>query len=239
VAEGTFAFASGVNSQATGYSSIAMGFSAVASGSNAIALGQAQATGDKSLAVGMNSVASGIYSTAIGGSCQATEQFAVALGAATIASGQAAMAMGNTFENNVDYSLGIGDSSLDILLAANDNSYINNDKNFGIGTNDPQYKLDVHGDINTTGDILKSGVAYNHPDYVFEPGYQLLSLAGLRTFIDENKHLPGVPSAKEVQDKGVKMFEQGRLTLEKLEEAYLYIFQLEKRIAELEKKLAE
>ena len=106
--------------------------------------------------------------------------------------------------------------------------------NVGIGTTDPDYMLDVAGDINTTGDVRKNGTAYNNPDYVFEPAYELISLKELKEFIAEKRHLPNMPSTEEVRKEGVKMFEQNRLMLEKLEEAYLYIFELEERIAKLE-----
>ena len=123
--------------------------------------------------------------------------------------------------------------------AASDDLFISLNGNVGIGTLNPGYKLDVNGDINTSGDVLKSGVAYNNPDYVFEPEYQFLSLTELREFIADNKHLPGMPSTKEVQKEGVKIFEQNRLMLEKLEEAYLYIFQQSEDISRLRKEIAD
>jgi hypothetical protein len=35
--------------------------------------------------------------------------------------------------------------------------------------------------------------------YVFNDGYHLRSLSQVESFINENKHLPEVPSAKEVE----------------------------------------
>jgi len=104
----------------------------------------------------------------------------------------------------------------------------------GIGTTSPNYKLDVSGDINTTGDVRKNGSAYINPDYVFEPGYALMPMSELRSYVLENKHLPKMPSTKEIKQDGVKLFEQNRLLLEKIEEAYLHIFKLEERISKLE-----
>ena len=46
-----------------------------------------------------------------------------------------------------------------------------------------------------------------------------------------------MPSTEEVQKDGVKIFEQNRLMLEKLEEAYLYIIQQDEEISRLEKEL--
>lgn len=58
-------------------------------------------------------------------------------------------------------------------------------------------------------------------------------------YIKENKHLPGVVSAKEVKEKGG--FELGAvqmMTLEKLEELYLHVIQLSERIKALEQENA-
>jgi len=111
-----------------------------------------------------------------------------------------------------------------------------NNGNVGIGTPSPNFKLDVDGDINTSGDLRKDGGAtvYAYPDYVFAPGYATLPLPELKKFIAHKKHLPNLPSTEEVKKEGVKIFEQNRLILEKLEEAYLYIIQLEERITKLE-----
>jgi hypothetical protein len=109
--------------------------------------------------------------------------------------------------------------------------------NVGIGTTSPAYKLDVDGDINTTGEIRQGGFAYNFPDYVFEPDYELMPLTQLGDFVATEKHLPGMPSAEEVKRDGVKLFEQNRLLVEKLEEAYLYILELQERISRLEDRV--
>ncbi|MDO8603417.1 MAG: hypothetical protein Q7O04_06175, partial [Candidatus Omnitrophota bacterium] len=53
----------------------------------------------------------------------------------------------------------------------------------GIGTTIPNYPLDVAGDINTTGDVRKNGTAYTNPDYVFEPGYSLMSIADVKNYV--------------------------------------------------------
>lgn len=109
----------------------------------------------------------------------------------------------------------------------------------GIGQwNIGPYKLYVNGNMFVNGDIL-TDLPATYPDYVFETGYKMLPLGQLKGFIDKNKHLPNMPSSQEVKEKGVKIFAQNRLMLEKLEEAYLYITQLEERIAKLEKEIAK
>lgn len=78
----------------------------------------------------------------------------------------------------------------------------------------------------------------NIPDYVFEKNYQLMSLSDLKLYISTNKHLPNIPSAKEIEAKEgeVDLGELNRLLLEKVEESMLYILQLEERIKALEEK---
>jgi len=119
----------------------------------------------------------------------------------------------------------------------NDDLFISTSGDVGIGTTSPGYKLDVNGDINTSGDVRRGGTAYNNPDYVFKPDYQMLSLKDLKKFLNEKQHLPGMPSSDQVKKEGVKIFEQNRLVLEKLEEAYLYILQQEESIERLEERL--
>jgi hypothetical protein len=109
----------------------------------------------------------------------------------------------------------------------------------GINTTSPDYSLDVVGTINVDGSysIKKGGVDYNHPDYVFEPDYKLMPLEELKEFVFEKKCLPNVISAEDVKkNEGFKMDELLIQMLEKIEEQTLYIFQLEQRIAELEKQ---
>ncbi len=51
-----------------------------------------------------------------------------------------------------------------------------------------------------------------------------------------HKHLPGVPSEKEVIEQGFNVGEMNKILLEKIEELYLYIEKLEQRVQELEEK---
>ncbi len=81
---------------------------------------------------------------------------------------------------------------------------------------------------------LKSGS--NWADYVFEKNYQLTSLKEVETFINKNKHLPGVQSADEiVKDGGIDVNKMFAKQMEKIEELTLYIIQQNKKIEALEK----
>jgi len=116
-------------------------------------------------------------------------------------------------------------------LHVNGNSYITG--NVGIGSApSATYKLGVNGTIGCKEIVVtNSGWA----DYVFESDYALRSLGELESFILENKRLPEVPSAAQVEEDGVGLFEMNTLLLKKVEELTLYILEQNKRIEALEK----
>ncbi|MCL2290276.1 MAG: hypothetical protein FWC34_06155 [Bacteroidetes bacterium] len=71
------------------------------------------------------------------------------------------------------------------------------------------------------------------PDFVFENDYELRPLNEVEQFIIENKHLPNVPSAAEVEANGINLGEMNAILLQKVEELTLYIIQMQKEIDEL------
>ncbi|MBL0073159.1 MAG: hypothetical protein IPP34_15685 [Bacteroidetes bacterium] len=98
------------------------------------------------------------------------------------------------------------------------------------------YKLSVKGKI--ICEELKVLLSATWPDYVFGKNYNLMPLSDLENFIEEENHLPGIPSAKEMEaDGGIALGEMQTILVKKIEEANLYILQLNKRIEELESKL--
>ena len=76
----------------------------------------------------------------------------------------------------------------------------------------------------------------NVADYVFDEGYNLKSLSEVETFVKENKHLPGIPSAAEIEQNGVSLSQMSNMLLEKVEELTLHLIRLEKENAELKAK---
>ncbi len=71
------------------------------------------------------------------------------------------------------------------------------------------------------------------PDYVFEPDFKLTPLPAIETFIKNHKHLPNIPSAAEVAQNGLPLGETQRLMMEKIEELYLHLIELEKQVKAL------
>ena len=77
----------------------------------------------------------------------------------------------------------------------------------------------------------------NAADYVFEDNYNLKSLKEVESYVKENKHLPGIPSAAEISQNGMSVSEMSNLLLEKVEELTLHLIQLEKENEALKAKV--
>ena len=103
---------------------------------------------------------------------------------------------------------------------------IDGNGNVGIGNPNPDAKLAVSGQIHATEVRVTTTVP--GPDYVFEKDYKLTSLEEIKNYIDQNKHLPEVPSAKEMEKNGVQLGEMNMLLLKKIEELTLYVIELKK-----------
>jgi len=107
--------------------------------------------------------------------------------------------------------------------------------NVGIGTTIPDAKLAVKGQVHAqeVKVDLNGAVA---PDYVFEKDYKLTSLEEIKNYIDQNKHLPEVPSAKEMEKNGVQLGEMNMLLLKKIEELTLYVIEQNRKL-EIQNKM--
>lgn len=102
----------------------------------------------------------------------------------------------------------------------------------GIGTRNPQSLLAVNGKI-TAKEIQVTLVGW--ADFVFLKNYRLRSLYEVEEFINENGHLPEIPSAKEVEENGINLGEMDAKLLQKIEELTLYVIELKKEIEDLKK----
>lgn len=138
--------------------------------------------------------------------------------------------------------------------------FLKNDSRVGIHTNNPTADLTVNGNM-LVGDpslvsvptgyklYVQTGIltekvkvalytTTDWSDYVFANDYKLKSLTEVNSFINTNKHLPGVPSASELVEQGG--FDLGKMDaklLEKIEELTLYLIQLDKTNKELTERL--
>lgn len=108
----------------------------------------------------------------------------------------------------------------------------------GIGTTSftdgtDTYKLSVAGNIRAQ----RVKVYTTWADYVFEDNYALPTLEAVEKYINAEGHLKDIPSAKEVEEKGIELGEMNKLLLQKIEELTLYTIELNKQLQELKKEL--
>ncbi len=101
--------------------------------------------------------------------------------------------------------------------------------NVGIGTTNPTQKLSVNGTIQAKEVIVQTGWS----DYVFAKGYRLAPLAEIEQHIEKDGHLPGIPSAQEVAEHGVRMGDMQAKLMAKIEEITLHQIAQEKEIFSL------
>lgn len=118
---------------------------------------------------------------------------------------------------------------------------INNNGNIGVGTAATgTHKLAVDGTIGAR-EIKVEATGWS--DFVFNDDYKLKDLDEVENFIEENKHLPDVPSEKEVLKNGIQLGEMDAKLLQKIEELTLYMIEQNKETktmkAQLEKLAKE
>lgn len=107
----------------------------------------------------------------------------------------------------------------------------------GIGTTNftdgsDTYRISVKGAIRAD----RVRVYTTWADYVFNKEYNLPSLEEVEQHIKDNGHLKDIPSAKEVEEKGIELGEMNKLLLQKIEELTLYIIEMNKEINTLKSK---
>ena len=132
-----------------------------------------------------------------------------------------------------------GDLRLDGNLATPAVSIDADSGSVGIGAAVPaaSYELSVDGEVICEElTILDSG---SWPDFVFEDNYELQPLHQVELHIKEHRHLPGVASAAEVEQKGIRMAETQKQMMTKIEELTLYIIEQNKRLADQDRRIRD
>ncbi|NSW46583.1 MAG: hypothetical protein HPY79_12300 [Bacteroidales bacterium] len=128
-------------------------------------------------------------------------------------------------------SNGGSDKSVDETSMINNTKLIiTNNGRVGLGTNNPQYELDVRGTAHFCKAIVKSA---GWCDFVFDNNYRLMPLYELKKYIELNKHLPEIPSAKEIEENDIDIAIMNKLLLQKIEELTLYIIKQQEEIEQL------
>lgn len=118
---------------------------------------------------------------------------------------------------------------------------IDNFGHVGINTlNTSGFNLNVAGTAVFDGITVKN-FSSTHPnatpwaDFVFDKTYRLPSLDSIAAYIKENNHLPGIPTAAEVEKNGLDVAATEAKLLEKIEQLTLYTIELQKQVDELKK----
>lgn len=97
--------------------------------------------------------------------------------------------------------------------------------------NASSYRLFVRGGI--LAEEVRIRLQADWADYVFLKDYKLLSLADTEQYINENGHLPNMPSAAQVKEEGIEMGNIIKLQQEKIEELTLHLIEQDKKMEEL------
>ncbi|MBB6502261.1 hypothetical protein [Pedobacter cryoconitis] len=111
---------------------------------------------------------------------------------------------------------------------------INSSGNVGIGTTHPDAKLAVGGVIHAQSvkvDMTGWG------DDVFNDDYSLSDLKDVKNYIDENHHLPGIPSESQVIKNGIDVGEMNKVLIRKIEELTLYLIGQNEEINKLKQEM--
>jgi hypothetical protein len=100
----------------------------------------------------------------------------------------------------------------------------------------PGHTLSVNGTIGCKKVVVTLDDV-DWPDFVFSDDYKLPVLSDIETYVNENKHLPGVPTAAEVKENGQDLGEMNAILLQKIEELTLLMIAQQKEIDALKKQV--
>lgn len=106
----------------------------------------------------------------------------------------------------------------------------------GIGTGAPTCKLHVAGNARADAFFTPS---HTYADYVFNADYDLPSLQDVKAYIQQNHHLPEVPTEEEVKKTGINLGEQSVILLKKVEELTLYTIDQNEKMQLLQQQMKD
>lgn len=99
----------------------------------------------------------------------------------------------------------------------------------------PGYELSVDGRIVCEELLVQDSADW--PDYVFADNYRLRSLDEVESYIKNERRLPGVPAAAQVEQNGISIGVMQKRMMEKIEELTLYSIEQNRRLAQQELKI--
>ncbi len=137
---------------------------------------------------------------------------------------------------NNDYRIDNYDGNLRFFQPFQVAMTIDANANVAIGNVDVvgAYKLYVDEGILTERVKIATMGTAEWADYVFEEDYDLKSLNEIKQFVQQNKHLPNIPSAQEIEKSGYELQQMDAKLLEKIEELYLLTIRLNEEKQQIE-----
>lgn len=143
-------------------------------------------------------------------------------------------------ESNNGLFLGTNNEGSNIYLDVHDNAFIGfENSNIPTLSSSNRENFDLMVDEGIIAEDLAIAERADWADYVFDEEYTLKPLSEVKQFIKKNKHLPNIPSQKEVSKKGYSVHDINVRLLEKTEELVLYAIQQEEKIEKQELKIKE
>jgi hypothetical protein len=140
------------------------------------------------------------------------------------------------------------DSSSPLIYGEFDNNILTINGDLGVGTVIPAYDLDVIGDIRATGSVYYGGTegntdasAYTKPDFVFEQGYEVMTIEQVEEYLQRENHLPWLTSAKQEKRENGDVIDMTRMAFETVETAenlQIQIIALNKQIELLKAEIS-
>nr|WP_321485520.1 hypothetical protein [uncultured Draconibacterium sp.] len=137
----------------------------------------------------------------------------------------------STVQNGINTYVS-GYFGIDLFTGGNNRLRIAKDGNVLVGKTyqiNSKYKLDVAGSIRAN----EIKVNLDGADFVFEPDYRLKPLNEVESYIKENKRLPEIASADEMNKEGADLGELNTKLLQKIEELTLYMIEMNKEVKAL------
>ncbi|WP_461040110.1 hypothetical protein [Spirosoma harenae] len=106
-------------------------------------------------------------------------------------------------------------------------------------TVDDKGDVTLSGRLSTVAMHVQPKSANQWADYVFAPSYKLKPLAEVEQFIQQNKHLPDLPSADQMVKEGVELTKLLATLVKQNEELTLRLIEQQKRIEQLERQASK
>jgi hypothetical protein len=178
-----------------------------------------------------NSIATGNNSMALGTDVSVSGGKSIVIGSG--ASSSTSTRLNNTISN----SLMVGFNSNIPTLYVSPSSGVNTIGAVGVGTTciPNGYVMAVNGKMMIgEGTVKLADASGCWPDFVFEENYDFMNWKEKENYIFTNKHLPYIPNAKEIDEKGLDIGTGMAAITQNVEENTIDIIQLYKKMVALE-----